>query len=144
MKDEEDIDWKEGFPQLPLDKENKFKEKSWKVWAKEFLFCVFSLKKEENECVRKKTSCYVWRSVIHGSKGVQTKEHGMKLCVISSHNGVHGMISMNKPLDSLLKKLFLLDPLLDLFQTSNNFSLCVEFSFQISASLELLQGNYTC
>jgi hypothetical protein len=26
MKDEEAIDWKEGFPQLPLDKENKLKE----------------------------------------------------------------------------------------------------------------------
>ncbi len=26
MKDEEAIDWREGFPQLPLDKENKLKE----------------------------------------------------------------------------------------------------------------------
>jgi hypothetical protein len=26
LKDEEAMDWKEGFPQLPLDKENKFKE----------------------------------------------------------------------------------------------------------------------
>jgi hypothetical protein len=25
LKDEEAMDWKEGFPQLPLDKENKFK-----------------------------------------------------------------------------------------------------------------------
>jgi hypothetical protein len=28
MKDEEAIDWRGGFPQLPLDKENKFKERS--------------------------------------------------------------------------------------------------------------------
>ncbi len=53
--------------------------------------------------VWKETSCYVWISVIHGSKGVQTKEHGKKLCVASNRNGVHGMISMNKPLDFLLK-----------------------------------------
>jgi len=26
MKDEEAIDWREGFPQLPLDKDNKLKE----------------------------------------------------------------------------------------------------------------------
>jgi hypothetical protein len=31
MKDEEVIDWKEGFSQLPLDKENKFKEGSCKA-----------------------------------------------------------------------------------------------------------------
>jgi hypothetical protein len=30
MKDDEAIDWKEGFPQLPLEKENKLKEMSWK------------------------------------------------------------------------------------------------------------------
>jgi hypothetical protein len=30
MKDDEAIDWKEGFPQLPLEKENKLKEVSWK------------------------------------------------------------------------------------------------------------------
>jgi len=34
MKDEEAIDWREGFPQLPLDKDNKLKEGSWKTWGK--------------------------------------------------------------------------------------------------------------
>jgi hypothetical protein len=33
MKDEEAINWKEGFSQLPLDKENKLKERSWKAWV---------------------------------------------------------------------------------------------------------------
>jgi hypothetical protein len=28
FKDEEAMDWREGFPQLPLDKENKLKERS--------------------------------------------------------------------------------------------------------------------
>jgi hypothetical protein len=42
MKDEEAIDWREGFPQLPLNKENKFKEGSWEAWVRNFfLSCVF-------------------------------------------------------------------------------------------------------
>jgi hypothetical protein len=48
------------------------------------------------------TNYYVWRNVAHGKKCVQTKEHGRKLCVASSCSGIHEMISMNKPLDSLL------------------------------------------
>ncbi len=31
------------------------------------------------------------------------KKHGRKLCVANSYNGVHGRISMNKPMDSYLK-----------------------------------------
>jgi hypothetical protein len=31
------------------------------------------------------------------------KKHGKKLCVTSSCSGVHGRISMNKPLDSYFK-----------------------------------------
>ncbi len=48
-------------------------------------------------------SCYMWKNVTHEKKKVQTKKHGKKLCVTNSCNGVHEMISMNKPLDSLLK-----------------------------------------
>jgi hypothetical protein len=33
LKDEEAMDWRERFSQLPLNKENKFKEGSWKVWG---------------------------------------------------------------------------------------------------------------
>ncbi len=74
---------------------------SWKVWMRGvFLSCVFFGRGEEWMCERR-TSCYVWKSVVHGSKCVQTKEHGRKLCV--GCNGVHGMISMNKLLDYLLK-----------------------------------------
>jgi hypothetical protein len=45
----------------------------------------------------------MWKNVTHEKKKVQTKKHGKKLCVTNSCNGVHEMISMNKPLDSLLK-----------------------------------------
>jgi hypothetical protein len=31
------------------------------------------------------------------------KEHGRRLCVASSSSGVHGRMSMTKPLDSYLK-----------------------------------------
>jgi hypothetical protein len=34
---------------------------------------------------------------------VQTKEHGRKLCVTNSCSGIHGMISMNKPLGVFIK-----------------------------------------
>ncbi len=54
---------------------------------------------------------------------MQTKEHGKKLCVANSRSEVHKMISMNKPLDFLLKYFFLLDPPLDLFQNSKKISL---------------------
>ncbi len=37
-----------------------------------------------------------------GKELCANKEHGRKLCVASSCNGVHGKISMNKPLDSCL------------------------------------------
>jgi hypothetical protein len=41
MKDEEAIDWRKGFSQLPLDKENKFKEGSWKTWVRNFFVSCF-------------------------------------------------------------------------------------------------------
>jgi hypothetical protein len=46
MKDEEATDWRERFLQLPLDKENKFKEGSWKAWVRRiFWYLVFFLGK---------------------------------------------------------------------------------------------------
>jgi hypothetical protein len=54
MKDEEAIDWKEGFPQLSLDKENKLIEGSWKAWVGGVLFYFVIFLEEENECVRRK------------------------------------------------------------------------------------------
>jgi hypothetical protein len=109
--------------------------------VKGVLSWVFFKKWGEWVCERNFNS-YVW-SVVHGSKCVQTKKHGRNLCVTNNCNGVHKM--MNKPLDFLLKYLFLLNPLLDLSQTSNTFSLeGVERSFKFSPSLGLLQGNYIC
>jgi hypothetical protein len=37
------------------------------------------------------------------TNGVQTKEHGGKLCVANSRNRAHGIISMNKPFNFLLQ-----------------------------------------
>jgi len=55
------------------------------------------------------------------------------------------MISMNKPLDYLLKYFFLIDPPLDLFQISKRFSFkSVKCSLKISTSSGLIQWNYTC
>jgi hypothetical protein len=60
MKDEESIDWKEKFPQLPLDKKKKLKERSWKAWEF-FFFCImcFFLGKRRRMSCEKTTSCYV-------------------------------------------------------------------------------------
>jgi hypothetical protein len=44
MKDEKAIDWREGFSQLPLDKENKLEEGSCKAlgWGKVFILCFWT------------------------------------------------------------------------------------------------------
>jgi hypothetical protein len=53
MKDEEAIDWREGFSQLPLDKENKLKGGSLEAWEKGSFILGFSFgEEEENECVK--------------------------------------------------------------------------------------------
>jgi hypothetical protein len=67
-----------------------------------FLVCFFRGKKEENECVRGKLVLMCGR-MLFMEKLCANKEHGKKLCVASNCSGVRGMISMNKPLDSLLK-----------------------------------------
>jgi hypothetical protein len=85
-----------------LDKENKFKEGSWKASEKKKLSCVFS-GEEENECVKRELVVMCEEMLFMEVNGLQTKEHGRKLCVASSCSGVHGMISMNKPIDCLLK-----------------------------------------
>jgi hypothetical protein len=43
MKDMKAINWRERFPQLPLDKNNKLKEGSWEVLGGggEYLSCFF-------------------------------------------------------------------------------------------------------
>ncbi len=92
--------------------------------------CFSRRKKEENECVKKKL-VFMCEKLLFMEKMCAKKEHGRKLCVASSCSGVHGRISMNKPLDSYFKYLFLSNPLLDLSQTLISFSLGgVECFFQ--------------
>ncbi len=65
--------------------------------------CVFfGGKKEENECVREEL-IFMCEKVLFIEKMCANKEHRRKLCVTSSCSGVHGRISMNKPLISYLK-----------------------------------------
>ncbi len=66
--------------------------------------CVFFWKKEEeNECVREELILMCEKNVVHGKKNCVNKEHGRKLCVVSSCSEVHGRISMNKLLDFCLE-----------------------------------------
>ncbi len=65
--------------------------------------CVFfSGKKEENDCVRRKL-VFMCERMLFMKKMCANKEHGKKLCVANSCNGIHGRSFMNKPLDSYLK-----------------------------------------
>ncbi len=59
-------------------------------------------KEEEEECVREKKILMCEKNV-HEKKKCANKEHGRKLCVASSCSGVHGRISMKKPLDYYFK-----------------------------------------
>jgi hypothetical protein len=113
--------------------------------TKEDLMCFWE-EKEEDECVRKNLVLMCGKIIVHEkNKMCANKEHGRKLCVASNCSGVDGRISVKKPLDSYFKQLFFSNPPLDLSQTLNNFSLRgVECSPKISASSDLLQGNYTC
>jgi hypothetical protein len=47
MKDEKAIDWRARIPQLPLDKENKLKEGSWKAWVRGIFFILCFLWKRK-------------------------------------------------------------------------------------------------
>jgi hypothetical protein len=44
----------------------------------------------------------VWKGVVHG-KDVCKQENANKLCVASTCSGIHGRISMTKPLEFYLK-----------------------------------------
>jgi hypothetical protein len=87
---------------LPLEKGNKLKEGSRKLTKQEEFVCFFP-KKEENECGKEKLVLMCEKVLFMKKKLCANKEHGRKLCVKSSYSGVHGRISMNKPLDSYLK-----------------------------------------
>ncbi len=88
---------------LPLDKENKLKERSWEAYQKKSgILCVFLGEKEDNECVREEL-VLMCEKMLFMKKMCANKKHGRKLCVASSCSGVHGRISMNKPLDFYFK-----------------------------------------
>jgi hypothetical protein len=69
---------------LPLDKDSKLKEGSWRCTKEKKKYLVFGgKKKEENESVRKGLVFYVWNNVVH-EKNVCKQEHGRELCVAST------------------------------------------------------------
>jgi len=88
---------------LPLDKEDKFKERSWRLTKGRGGYLAFlGRKRRRMNVYEKEINFYVWKGVVHG-KYVCKQEHGKKLCVANTYNGVHGRISMTKPLDFYLK-----------------------------------------
>ncbi len=61
--------------------------------------------KEEKKHVKKNVSSYVWKKKFM-EKMCANKKHGRKLCIANNYSGVHGRISMNKPMDSDLNSWF--------------------------------------
>jgi hypothetical protein len=103
MKDEEAIDWKEGFPNFHWTRRTSSRRGHGRLSKGGVVSCVFFRgKKEENECVREEL-VLMCEEVLFMEKLCANKKHGRKLCVASSCSGVHGRISMNKPLDSYFK-----------------------------------------
>ncbi len=84
-------------------KDDKLKERLRKLTKKEELVCFYLRKKEENECGREELVIMCEKMFVKKRKLCENKENGRKLCVTNSCSGVHGRISMNKPLDSCLK-----------------------------------------
>ncbi len=95
--------WLEGrISKLPWDKEDKFKEGSWRLTKGRREYLAFWEGKGRKWVCEKKINSYVWKGVVHG-KNVCKQEHGKKLFVVSTCSGVHGRISMTKPLYFYLK-----------------------------------------
>jgi hypothetical protein len=67
------------------------------------ILCVFGEKKKEDECVREKLILMCEKMLFMKKTLCANKEHRRKLYVASSCSGVHGRISMTKPLDFYLK-----------------------------------------
>jgi hypothetical protein len=103
MKDEKAIDRREGFPNFHWIRKTSSRRGHGKLTKGRVVSCVFFLgKKKEKECVREKL-ILMCEKILFMKKMCANKKHGRKLCVASSCSGVHGRISMNKPLDFYLK-----------------------------------------
>jgi hypothetical protein len=91
-KDEKTIDWREGFPQLPLNKKSKHKEGSWEALG--FESCVFV---KEGKCVYERITsllcvkkCCSWKQMVCKQKNME-KGYVYQIVIVE----VHGIISMN-------------------------------------------------
>ncbi len=62
--------WLEGrTSKLPLDNENKFKERSWRLTKGEKSILCWGKKKRGEWMCEEKISSYLWKGVVHGKNG---------------------------------------------------------------------------
>jgi hypothetical protein len=81
MKDEEAIDWKEGFLNFHWTRRKSSRRGHGRFTKRRVVYCVFFPgKKEENECEKEKISSYVGKNVVHG-KNVCKKKSTKGSCV---------------------------------------------------------------
>jgi hypothetical protein len=65
MKDEETIDWREGFPNFHWTRRTSSRRGHRGLPKGEGSILRFGKEKEENEC-EKEINSYVWKGVVHG------------------------------------------------------------------------------
>jgi hypothetical protein len=107
MNDEEAIDWREGFQDFHWTRRTSSRRGDGR-WARrphiyQGGFYVFFLEEKEEDEFVKEDLVLMCEKGWFMEKMCANKEHERKLCVASSSNGVHGRMSMTKPLDSYLK-----------------------------------------
>jgi hypothetical protein len=87
MKDGEAINWREGFSQLPLDKENKRRGHKKLGGEEFFLILCFFWEEDDNECVKGKLVVMCEEMLFMEANVCKQKKHRRKLFVISSCRG---------------------------------------------------------
>jgi hypothetical protein len=103
MKDEEAIDWRESFQNFHWTRRTSSRRGHARLTKRREVSCVFFGRKRRRMNVLEKKLVLMCEKMLFMKKMCANKEHGRKLCLASNCSGVHGRISMTKPLDSYFK-----------------------------------------
>jgi hypothetical protein len=73
MEDEEAIDWRKRFPTFHWTRRTSSRRGDRRFTKMRDIVCGFLCRRRRRRRMREILSFYVWKSVVHGKKGVQTK-----------------------------------------------------------------------
>jgi len=102
LKDEEAIDWRGGFQSFHWTRGTSSRKGHGSLPGEKGVSCIGGRGKEKNECVGKRLVLMCGK-VLFMKKMCARNKHGRKLCVASTCSGIHGRISMTKPLEFYFK-----------------------------------------